>query len=110
MKKTKLLFATILAAGATFVAASLSAEEKKPAPGGPTAAINAQDCQTAGPGDKNKKMEKVKPGSALPAGELAPGDCKAAAPGDKAVSRKEVAKDAKEAVKTGATKGGGGPN
>jgi hypothetical protein len=111
VKVSKLLFALMLAAGATSVAfGPATAEEKKKAsPGGSTAEINAQDCKTAGPGDKNKPREKVAAGTAQPGGEIAPEDCKAK-PVVKDKTRKEVSTDAKAAAKAGATKGGGGPN
>lgn len=111
MRVSKLLFALMLAAGATSVAfgPAMAEEKKKAAPGGSTAEINAQDCKVAPPGDKSKPREKVAAGSAQPCGEVAAGEGKAK-PVSKDKTRKEVAKDAKAAAKEGATKGGGGPN
>ena len=102
MKVSKLLFALMLAAGATSVAfGPATAEEKKKATvGSSTAEINAQDCVTAGPGDTSKRREKVAPGTATKGGELAPEDCKAK-PVTKDKSRAQVKTETKAAAKAG---------
>ena len=99
---SKLLFALMLAAGATSLAVGVQAEEKKKvSPGSSTAEINRADCTPAGPGDKSKKREKVAPGTAQPGGEIAPEDCKAKPAGKSDKSRAQVKQDAKAANKAG---------
>ncbi len=109
MKVSKLLFALMLAAGATSVAFGPAMAEEKKTVGSSTAEINAQDCKVAPPGDKSKKLKAPKAGEATPCGEVAAGEGKAKAV-TKDKTRKEVSADAKKAAKEGATKAGGGPN